>query len=208
MLTIVVADSRGRYLDTWVDNEEILISFHSGAKLYDVAQEAIRIIPRFNPDIIVLMAGINDMTVLDRQTRQVHLKSTSRSYLIHHLIKEINQAKSAILAMFPNVIVTIGGIMGLEVNTYNRRCGTSPWQFVVDDTIIAVNSYIRQVNRDSGIPHPRLTSKIHVWKRGIRRCLYQRLYDGLHPNDLVLRAWARQLNIFHELCGRKFAYMN
>lgn len=191
MLTIVIADSRGRYLDTWVDNEEILISFHSGAKLMNVAYEALKIIPRFKPEIILLMAGVNDLTTLNGRTRRVSLISTSRSYLIHHLITEINRAKSTILAAFPTVKVVIGGILGFDMNTYNRLPGTYYWQYVIDDTITAVNSYICQINRDSGFPHPRLTSKIHTWRRGIRKCVYHRLYDGLHPNELVLRAWAK-----------------
>lgn len=123
MLTIAVCDSRGRYLDTWVDNENILVSFHSGAKLNDVAHEAPKIIPRFKPDIIVLMAGVNDLTVLDRRTRQVRLISTSRSVMIHHLITQINWAKASILALYPNIKVAIGGILGIEINTYNRMRG-------------------------------------------------------------------------------------
>lgn len=200
MLTIVIADSRGRHLDMWVDNEEILISFHPGARLIDVAREALHIVPRFSPDIILLMAGINDTTIMDRRTRQVRLISISRAVIIQHLICQINQAKHIITSAFPNVKVAIGGIIGLELNTYNRRSGISRWQYVIDDAITAINSYIRQLNQDSNLPHPRLTTKVHTWRRRIRRCIYSRLHDGLHPGDLILSSWARQLNRFHHLC--------
>lgn len=71
MLTIVICDSRGRYLDTILDREDILVSYHSGATLHRVATEAVNVIDRFQPDTILLMAGINDMTVLNRVTRKV-----------------------------------------------------------------------------------------------------------------------------------------
>lgn len=203
MLTIVVTDSRGRNLDTWVDNEEVLISFHSGARLLDVAHQALNIISRFRPDVILLMAGVNDMTYIDRISRKVKLVTTSRGLMIQHLINQINQAKSLITTSFPKVKVAIGGIIGIELNMYNRVQGISPWQYVVNDAITAINSYIRQLNRDSNLPTPRLTSKVHTWRRGARRTIYSRLHDGLHPGNLVLMAWAKQLNIFHELCGKR-----
>lgn len=201
MLTIVVTDSRGKNLDTWVNNEEVLIASYSGARLIDVAREALNIIPRFWPDTILLMAGINDVTTLNRRTRKVRLISTSRALIIQYLIQQINHAKCMITAAFPHVRVAVGGIIGLELNKYNRRRGVSCWQYVVDDVITAINSYIRQVNSDSGLPHPRLTTKVHTWRRGKRKCIYGRLYDGLHPTDLILASWARQLNLFHRLCG-------
>lgn len=203
MLTIVVADSQGRYLDTMVDDENILISFHSGATLTDVAAHAINIIGRHQPDLILLLAGINDITMLNRTTRQVALISTSRGVIIDHLIRRINLAKSMILSQYPHVKVAIGGILGIDLNTYNRRHGTSPLQHIVDDVITAINAYIRQVNHDAGLPHPRLTTKLHTWRRGRRRNSYSRLRDGLHPNNLILESWARQLRNFHRHCSQR-----
>lgn len=200
MLTIVITDSRGRYLDTLIDDEQILVSIHSGAKLRHIATQAVSIIPRFRPDVILLMAGINDITSLNRRTRQVHLISTSPTDLINHLMFELNRAKSYILSFFPNVRVVLGGIIGINLNAYNRRPGVSPVQWAIDNTITAINAYIRQLNHDSGVPHPRLISKVHMWKRGVRYINYRRLRDGLHPSDLVLQAWARQIKLFHAEC--------
>lgn len=203
MLTIVVTDSRGRFLDTMVDDESILVSHHSGATLYDVATHAINIVRRFQPDLILLIAGINDMTVLNRRNRQVRLISNSRAAIINYLIHRINLAKSMILSACPYVKVAVGGILGIDLNTYNRRHGTSPYQHIVDDSITAINAYIRQMNHDAGLPHPRLTTKVHTWRRGRRRNAYSRLRDGLHPNNLILESWARQIRNFHWNCSQK-----
>lgn len=204
MLLIVITDSRGRNLDAWIENEQILVSFKSGAKLFDVALAALDIIPRHKPDMVLLMAGINDITIMNRHTRRVSLISNFSSTIINHVVGEINRAKSLIINNFPDVKVAVGGIIGICLNVYNRYPGTSRLQPVVDEAITGINAYIHQMNSDSGLPHPRLTSKVHVWKRGIRKCIYDRLYDGLHPNDIILNAWARQLNIFHDLCRSKF----
>lgn len=108
-----------------MDNEEVLISFQSGAKLIDVTGEALRIIPRFRPDVILLMAGLNDITTLNRRTRKVRLISTSCAFMIQHLISQINQAKHIITSAFPKVRVAIGGIIGLDLNIYNKWHGVS-----------------------------------------------------------------------------------
>lgn len=92
MLTIVITDSRGRYLDTIIDDEHILVSVHSGVKLRHVALQAIEIIPRFHAHVILFMAGINDITFRNRRTRQVHLINNSPSALIDHLIQKLNRA--------------------------------------------------------------------------------------------------------------------
>lgn len=197
MLTIVITDSRGRYLDTIINDEHILVSVHSGARLRHVAQKALEIIPRFRPHVILLMAGINDITRRNRWTRRVHLINNSPSILIDHLIYELNHAKCLIQGPFPTVKVVLGGIIGMSLNAYNHLPGISPWQWVIDDTITAINSYIRQVNHDSNVPHPRLISKVHTWNHGVRRNIYNRLTDGLHPSELILEAWARQIKFFH-----------
>lgn len=208
MLTIVICDSRGRHLDMMLDHDEILVSFHSGANLHFIAQRAIDIIGRYRPDVILILAGINDITILNRITRRVSLISTSTGVIIDHLITRINQAKSMISAVSPTTKVVIGGILGINLNVYNRRLGVSPLQHVVDNAITAVNSYIRQLNHDSEVPHPRITSKVHTWRHGKRKNFYSRLHDGLHPNNLVLESWAHQIRIFHRKCILKFAAVN
>lgn len=208
MLMIVIADSRGRNLDAWIENEQILVSFKPGAKLFDVALSALEIIPRFKPDMILLMAGINDITIMNKHTRRVRLISNSSSAIISHVTYEINKAKSLILNSYPDVKIAVGGIIGICLNVYNRCPGISRLQPIIDEAITGINAYIHQMNSDSGLPHPRLTSKVHVWKRGVRKCIYSRLTDGLHPSDIILNAWARQLNIYHDLCRSKFAIVN
>lgn len=205
MLTIVIADSRGRHLDMYVDHDDIKISFQSGARLMTVAHKALEIINRFHPDIILLMAGVNDMTVRNKYTGRVSLISTSPTTIVNHVLQQINLAKSLILGSFPDVKVIIGGIIGLSIHTYNRRPNTSPLQSVVDDAVTALNAQIRQINEDSGVPHPRLTSKVHTWKKGVKKNLYYRLRDGLHPGDLLLHSWALQIRKMHDKCVELFS---
>lgn len=200
MLTIVVADSRGRHLDMYLDHDDIKVSFQSGATIIDVARKALDIIDLHRPDVVLLMAGINDLTFRNRFTRRVRLISTSSASLSNHLIEQINHAKSLILSSFPHIKIAIGGIIGMEISTYNRRHGVSAVQCVMDDAITSVNAYIRQLNLDSSIPHPRLTSKVHTWKRGVRKNLNSRLYNGLHPGELILQSWGRQIRAFHDKC--------
>lgn len=88
----------------------------------------------------------------------------------------------------------------MSLHMYNRTAGVSPLQWVIDETITAVNSYIRQANHDASVPHPKLISKVHRWIRGNPKNTYNRLWDGLHPSELVLESWARQIKIFHTEC--------
>lgn len=206
MLTVVLTDSRGRYLDTLLDDENILVSFYSGATLAFIAEQALEVISRHRPDMIIIMAGINDLTILNRTTRRVRLISNNSRAMIDQLIESINLAKSRIISVFPEVHVAIGGIIGLELNKYNHRHGVSSHQWIIDDTITAINAYINQVNQDSGLPNLRLTSKVHTWRKGLRKNLYSRLHDGLHPGDVVLNSWANQLRIFHYKCENLWSH--
>lgn len=105
MQTIVVCDSRGWHLDVMLDHEDILVPFHSGATLHYVAMRAIDIIASHSPDVILIMAGINDITVLNRITRRVSLISTST---------RINHAISGIASASPATKIVIGGIRDIK----------------------------------------------------------------------------------------------
>lgn len=185
-------------MDMYLDHDDIKVSFHSGAGLIGVARKAMEIIEMHRPDTLLIMAGINDITVRNRYTGRVRLISTSANVIVSHMIQLINQAKSMILNTYPDIKVIFGGILGIDIGTYNRRHNISPIQTVVDDAITSLNAYIRQVNEDSGFPHPRLTSKVHTWRRGIKKNLYTRLTDGLHPGELVLQSWACHIRIMHD----------
>lgn len=162
MLTIVIADSRGRHLDVYVEHDDIRVSFQSGAKLVNLAFKALEIINQHSPDILLIMAGINNTTQRNRFTGRVSLISNNAPSIVSHLIQQLNQAKSIILASYPEVKVVFGGIIGIHISIYNRRRAVSPLQPVVDDAMTFINAYIRQMNEDSGAPHPRLTAKVHT----------------------------------------------
>lgn len=78
--------------------------------------------------MVVIMAGINDMTIRNWRTRRVSLVSHSPRELTNLLIQKINAAKSLVLSAFPLVKVAIGGIIGMNLNKYNHRSGVSNQQ--------------------------------------------------------------------------------
>lgn len=113
MLIIVIADSRGRHLDIYVDHKDIKVTFESGARLLTLARMALEIIDVHRPDTVLIMAWINDLTCRNRFTGRVRLLSTNPSVLASHLIQRLNQAKSIILASHPEIKIVFGGIMGM-----------------------------------------------------------------------------------------------
>lgn len=112
MLTIIIADSRGRNLDAYLDDENILVTFYSGAILAYIAERAIDVITRFQPDMIVVMAGINDITILNRTSCRVRLAANNSSILFNLLTDNINHAKRRILSVLRDVKIAFGASLG------------------------------------------------------------------------------------------------
>lgn len=115
------------------------------------------------------------------------------------VISRVLSARKLLKQKYPATKIAFGGINGIHLNRYNRLMGISQDQEAIDDAIMQVNMYIRLLNQQMRVYHPRLISKVHVWYRGKRKNNYHLLSDGLHLGRIVTRYWVRSLKRFHQV---------
>lgn len=167
------------------------------ARARTICQKAKNLVRRYNPVTCLLLCGSNDTTVLNRRYRTISPRFTDSFDLANYLIDLILQGRKELIALYPNTKFMFGGILGVALNVYNQLPGTSPLQVIIDDMITQVNCYLRLLNQLVLASQPRLTSKVHCWRRGVRKNYYHLLHDGLHLGALVRDTWVREILMFH-----------
>lgn len=195
--TLVICDSRGAKLRSLLRDRNIRCVYYRGAGLRYIARMAYAQVGRYQPLTCLIIAGINDLTLRLQRPRRVVPRFADAFDLANYVIDLILSVRRDLLACYPWLRVAFGGINGICLNKYNITTEFHSEQKVIDQAILQVNSYIRLLNQNSRLYHPRLTSKVHAWRRGRMVTRYKYLYDGLHPNDVLLSQWARAIRRFH-----------
>lgn len=196
-ITLILTDSRGIPVRRMIGDPNIKLEATRGARLHDMISIATTMIARYNPSSCLIIAGVNDMTVLDRRTRKVSLLYYDPFEMANHIIRAINRARRRLIQLFEGVKFGFGGIIGLNLNHYNNIEGYSPYQWVIDGAVRQINAYIRLLNQQQNLYHPRLTSKVHSYYRGRPKNNYRLLRDGLHLGDTLVASWARSIERYH-----------
>lgn len=195
--TLVVGDSRCCYLRDIFEGSDIRCYAYRGAGIMTVCDRAKGLIRRYNPVSCLLLCGINDVTFMNKTTRVIRPRLSDSFDLANHIIMLILQERRNLINLYPATKIIFGGIIGVSLNTYNRLPDISPYQYTIDDTIMQVNSYLRLLNQLTLASQPRLTSKVHCWRKGVRKNYYHLLHDGLHLGPLLRDVWVREINGFH-----------
>lgn len=154
---------------------------------------------------ILFIASVCDMTVKNRNYRQIALKYTLYWELCDHMSLLFQQARSIVNQKFPGIRVGFGGLCGFDFNRYNRIQSISPLQNVINRVVDFVNHQILNDNIFIGIVHPTLTRKIHRRSRkyGYPN-QYRLLYDSLHLSKVVNEEWVKNIARYHDNNHQRF----
>lgn len=196
-VTLVLSDSRGVPVQEKIGDPNLIVMSFRGARLQDMVNHAMTAIAETNPATCLITAGINNMTIRNKRSRKVSLVYYDPFNLANHVIRLINRVRSQLIRMFGNIRFGIGGIIGINLNRYNKLKGYSSHQWVVDDAIKQINTYVRLLNQQAKLYHPRLTTKVHTYYRGRPKNNYRLLPDGLHLGNILVDIWVRSLERFH-----------
>lgn len=198
-VTLVICDSCGARLGSFIRDEDIICIYYRGADLRFVIQRLATLVRTYLPVTCLVMAGVNDMTFRAKGSRVVFPRCSDAFDLANHVINQILSVRRDILACYPWLRVAFAGVNGICLDKYNCFKSYPCDQRAIDDAIQQINSYIRLLNQNSRLYHPRITSKVHAWRRGRRVTRYKYLFDGLHPGPILLRQWARSIVKFHRI---------
>ena len=111
--------------------------------------------------MVYVMAGVNDFTVLDRQSHTVRLVTPFISGLN---TDEINALDASMKKSFPDVPYILCPIYGLDIIAYNEQEGVYRYQDVLDTAIGKVNDFIGKLNARNNQVNPFISSVIHRYR--------------------------------------------
>lgn len=198
-VTLVICDSRGVKLGPFLQDEDIICIYYHGAGLRFISRQMYKLVGMYFPVTCLVMAGINDLTIRTGSRRLVSPKLNDPFDLANYLIRQILHVIRDLNACYPWLRVAFAGVNGICLDRY-KRCYSYPSdQCIIDEAILQINSYIRLLNQNSRLYHPRVTSKVHAWRRGRMVTRYKYLSDGLHPSPILLCQWARAIRKFHRV---------
>lgn len=107
----------------------------------------------------------------------------------------------------PRVCLILAGINDATLFDRRHRIITPLFEdaFTLSNHIIRLILRTRNslLDRFPGLPQPRLTSKVHGWKKGRRINQYYLLHDGLHLGLIVRNTWLREILKCDELYNRR-----
>lgn len=195
---LLIGDSRTRHLDIDLNSRDPAFAFVCkclpGANFHKTVQRAREIITRNNTfSMIILLAGINDVTELIRQPeKMVKIRFPSVSDTLDYLKDQIDEGIESLQAT-TQIPFTICPLVGIDLKVYSPSNDRALYQQpIVDQAISAINKYIYSVNVAHHIPTPHLESTIHKCKGKTRNMVhhYDKLYDGCHPDPDTRIVWA------------------
>lgn len=150
------------------------------------------------PNIIVVLAGICDLTVRDKVTKQVSLSFDTadlavdmfvgRMDIIHHFLT-INLTERAFKLIFSQVV-------GMDMGVYNGPPYPHQQQQLLDSVIHRLNIEIAAWNKIQNVATPWIANDIHHNRKdGQKIVRYQRLAsDSLHLTEELKQRWVTYLH--------------
>ena len=213
MEVIVIADSRGRGLQQLVNSlltgVKVQMMVHSGAGLELAAIKSIQAITRVQPKIIILMAGICDITWRDKKTKKTKLRYEGVTECVENVIRAAKAAYE-LLNVLGRHKISIATVTGLDLTDYNNHARKRmteveydnyaksmkvdhPQQQVLNEAVLEINRQITALNRETGIPTTWTSTIVHSYYRKVHHHSYKKLQDGCHPDEETRERWAKQI---------------
>lgn len=196
---LLIGDSRTRNLDIDLNSMDPDFAFVCkclpGASLMRVVKQTREYI-QFNNNfsLIVILAGINDVTQLIREpVKIVKIRRPSVSETFDYLKQQIDEGIE-ILKTTTQIPFTFCPIVGIDLQVYSPA-NESAWydQPIINQAVLSINKYIYSINVSHHIPTPLIESTIHKCKGKSGRIInhYAKLHDGCHPDPDTRANWAR-----------------
>ena len=209
MKVTIVADSRGRYLQEQLmevnGKYEYSVCVHPGQGLIRSVKSAQFKIRNTNPDIVIIMSGICDITQKDRCTGTISLREGDISSVVSSYLNNMGRAQMETLqGRYRVSFATLTGVDLTDINNRARRnmneteykhyCTSNkyehPDQQTLNMIIVTLNRTIVAYNESNSIPTTWLAEVVHPHTSGRHRFRYERLADGCHPTAWTVARWA------------------
>lgn len=211
---MVITDSRGAGLQhTLVEMSgmaEVKVIIHRGAGYELSAIKSLNIIKNFRPKLIILMAGICDLTWRDKESKITTIRYSNTEETVSHVI---NAAKAAydLLTATNNYKISFATLTGIDLVDYNHpprkhmssteykdytinHKQTHKDQNIINEAIIEINRKLTSINQANNVPTTWTAGIVHSYFRGKYHHYYIKLIDGCHADERTKNEWAKQIS--------------
>lgn len=192
---VIITDSRGFGLQTELDrinkrketNLSIQVFVWKGRGITGAVKETTKQLVWIAPSLIIISAGICDITQLDRNTRQISMMDENKEEAVlryegqmdiirHHL--------SVFLTEKPFKVVFCE-VIGADIAKYNCQVQPHQQQEQLNETVLQINAKIAAFNKENRVPTPWIAKSVHHNKKSKTKVArYQKLGpDGLHYGE-------------------------
>lgn len=200
----IIADSRGMGLQHKMDicndgNYDITVIVKRGRGITNAVMESSKKLISIAPDLIIITAGICDVTHKNRYTKRVSLQDDNIENMVKQMETNMDTVKQHLmmnLTKRPYKLVFCH-ITGMDMARYNKEPVEHIQQQRLNDIIIAINLTITTFNTHNDVLTPWLAKDVHMnksKKKGTKTYRYHKLAsDGLHLTDTLRQKWAEIL---------------
>ena len=213
MQVVIITDSRGRGLHKRIERLlpgfQVQVLVHSGAGYELAAIKSLGMIKKLKPGIIIMMAGVCDITWRDRKNKVTRIRYETTQEVVGHVMGTARAAYEILEAMGSHRI-SFATVTGLNLTDYNfkpRKFMTSeeydhyarlektdhPQQPMLNDSVIEINRQITEMNKKNRVPSTWTSTTVHSYYRKMHHHNYKKLEDGCHPDEDTKDRWATQI---------------
>lgn len=212
MKVLIISDSRGRRLQALLEglnpNFAVRVLVHPGAGLELVVLKSISTLRDLKPDLVLVFAGVCDLTWKNKQNKKVGLRHSNIQDNVDQVMGAVKSSHD-LLKTVGTFKISYTTITGVDLTDYNQksRIGMSDSEYdlyrasitqhrdqgILNDSIIAINKRIVKFNKNCGTRTTWTAGVVHAYANKSYHHHYRRLRDGCHPNDGTAHAWARQI---------------
>ena len=196
--TLIMADSRGaglaEVIESYVNIGTVRVEIHRGAGFEHVARNSIPTLRSFNPDLIILFAGVCNLTKRNRRTKVTTMIQNDLQAAVEGVTAALARALT-LLNEEGYTTISVATLAGVDLRRYNGYpvVPRDPDQIVLNHAIVRINRHIVDTNKINNVPTTWTASIIHAYYRGSYHHLYNKLSDGCHPTAATNRYWARMV---------------
>lgn len=191
---MIITDSRGKGLQNDIDYIErketdlnMQVFVWKGRGIVEAVKQTSKQLVWMAPSLILVFAGICDVTELNRETREISLADPTPDETISRYTGQMDIIRHHLSIMLTEKEYKLAfcEVIGADIGKYNRSNQEHPQQGQLDETILHLNVEIAAFNASNGMPTPWTAKQIHHNKKSRTKVSqYHKLSeDGLHFSE-------------------------
>lgn len=192
---VIITDSRGFGFQAELDkigrregsNVNIQVFTWRGRGITGSVKETSKQLIWMAPSLIIVSAGICDITHRDRNSRQISIADENIDQAVQRYEGQMDIIRhhlSVFLTEKPYKLVFCE-LIRADITKYNNQDYVHPHQEQLDETVLRINTRIAAFNKENSVPTPWIAKTVHHNKKsGPKVVRYQKLSeDGLHYSE-------------------------